>query len=222
MTHPLKLAPSIIAADFARLAAQVQEVEAAGADWLHVDVMDGHFVPNITIGTFIVETLHTITRLPLDVHLMIAEPDRYIEDFVQAGAHTLTVHVEAAAHLHRTITRIKDSGVRAGVALNPATPPSVLEEVLPELDLVLVMSVNPGFSGQQFIKASTYKVERVRRMLNMIGSRADLEVDGGVNASNAAALVESGANVLVAASAVFNPHASIAANLHRLRDAGGG
>ncbi len=220
MTHPLKLAPSIIAADFAHLAAQVQEVEAAGADWLHVDVMDGHFVPNITIGTFIVETLHTITRLPLDVHLMIAEPDRYIEDFVQAGAHTLTVHVEATAHLHRTITRIKDSGVRAGVALNPATPPSVLEEVLPELDLVLVMSVNPGFSGQQFIKASTYKVERVRRMLNMIGSRADLEVDGGVNASNAAALVEAGANVLVAASAVFNAHASITANLHRLREAG--
>lgn len=222
MTHRLKLAPSIIAADFARLAAQVQEAEAAGADWLHVDVMDGHFVPNITIGPFIVETLHMITRLPLDVHLMIAEPDRYIEDFVQAGAHTLTVHVEAAAHLHRTIARIKDSGVRAGVALNPATPPSVLEEVLPELDLVLVMSVNPGFSGQQFIKASTYKVERVRRMLNMIGSRADLEVDGGVNASNAAALVEAGANVLVAASAVFNPHASIAANLHRLRETGAG
>lgn len=224
MSHPnrtIKIAPSIIAADFTRLAEQVHAAEAAGADWLHVDVMDGQFVPNITIGPFVVQALREVSRLPLDVHLMIADPDRYVEDFVQAGAATLTVHAEACLHLHRTLARIKDAGVRAGVALNPATPPAVLEEVLSDLDLVLVMSVNPGFSGQRFIPASLSKVERVRRMLNLLGSRADLEVDGGVNAGNAGELVRVGASVLVAASAIFNREDSIAANVARLRAAVG-
>ncbi len=220
-TRTIKIAPSIIAADVTRLAEQVHAAEAAGADWLHVDVMDGQFVPNMTIGPFVVQALREVSRLPLDVHLMIADPDRYVEDFVQAGAATLTVHAEACLHLHRTLARIKDAGVQAGVALNPATPPAVLEEVLPDLDLVLVMSVNPGFSGQRFIPASMGKVERVRRMLNLLGSRAELEVDGGVHAGNAGDLVRAGASVLVAASAIFNREDSIAANVARLRAAAG-
>ncbi len=213
----IKIAPSILSADFAHLGAQVREAEAAGADWLHVDVMDGHFVPNITIGPLVVAALHPITTLPLDVHLMIAEPDRYLADFARAGAAIITVQVETCPHLHRTIQAIKALGVQAGVTLNPATPLVTLEEVLPMVDLALVMSVNPGFGGQSYIPASTAKIQRLRRMLDAIGSQAELEVDGGVKASNAAEIVAAGATVLVAGSAVFNQQASIAENIAQLR-----
>lgn len=214
-----KLAPSILSADFARLGQQVQEAEAAGADWIHVDIMDGHFVPNITIGPLVVRALRPVTALPLDVHLMIEQPDRYLEDFVRAGADCLTVHVETCPHLHRTIQHIKELGVKAGVTLNPATSLSTLEVVLPEVDLVLVMSVNPGFGGQSYIPASTGRIAQLRRMLDEIGSKAELEVDGGVNTRTIGEIVGAGATVLVAGSAVFNPQAPVAENIRRLRAA---
>lgn len=216
MNH-IKIAPSILSADFARLGEQVREAEAGGADWLHVDVMDGHFVPNISIGPLVVAALRPITRLPLDVHLMIAQPDRYLADFVQAGADRLTVHVETCPHLHRTLQRIKELGVQAGVTLNPATSLTRLEEVLVEVDLVLIMSVNPGFGGQSYIPSSTAKIRRLRRLLDDIGSQAELQVDGGVKAANAGEVVAAGATVLVAGSAVFNQQASIAENIAGLR-----
>ncbi|NJK81874.1 MAG: ribulose-phosphate 3-epimerase [Chloroflexaceae bacterium] len=216
MTHIL-IAPSIIAADFGHLAEQVREAEAGGADWLHVDVMDGQFVPNITIGPFVVAALRSLTRLPLDVHLMIVQPERFIEDFVQAGASTLTVHIEATNHLHRTISSIKESGIRAGITLNPATPLTSLEPVLADVDLALVMSVNPGFSGQRYIPASTARIRKLRHMLDAIGSEATLEVDGGINMSNAREVVEAGATALVAASAIFNAKASVLDNIDSLR-----
>ncbi|GAB4448838.1 MAG: ribulose-phosphate 3-epimerase [Anaerolineae bacterium] len=214
---PIKIAPSILSADFARLGSHVAEAEAGGADWIHVDVMDGHFVPNITIGPLIVQALRPVTRLPLDVHLMIEQPERYIADFARAGADCITVHVETCPHLHRTVQQIKELGVRAGVTLNPATPPSALAEILPDVDLVLVMSVNPGFGGQSYIPASTAKIARLRQMLDDIGSAAELEVDGGVNAATIREVVNAGATVLVAGSAVFNQSATVAENIRQLR-----
>ncbi len=209
------LAPSILSADFSRLGDQVAQAIEAGAKYIHVDVMDGHFVPNITIGPLIVEALRPLARATgaiLDVHLMIANPDRYVVDFARAGADIITVHVEAAPHLHRLVQAIHEQGVRAGVTLNPATPLCTLEEILPDVELVLIMSVNPGFGGQSYIPGSTAKIRRLRQMLDAIDSTADLEVDGGVKAHNAAEIVAAGANVLVAGSAIFNAQQSIAQN----------
>jgi ribulose-phosphate 3-epimerase len=200
----VKIAPSILAADFSKLGDEVKAVEQAGADWIHIDVMDGHFVPNITVGPLVVEALRKVTELPLDVHLMIADADKYIKDFAQAGADILTVHVEACPHLHRTIQHIKDQKVRAGVVLNPSTPLSSLEEVLHEIDMVLLMSVNPGFGGQKFIPSLLDKTMNLSEIMKNYEHEFDLEVDGGVNGENAGQLKEVGANVLVAGSAIFN------------------
>lgn len=197
------ISPSILSADFARLAEAVQMVEAAGADWIHVDVMDGHFVPNLTVGPPMVEALRKVTSLPLDVHLMMTNPDDFIPEFVDAGADLLTVHVEACPHLHRTVQSIKERKVKAGVSLNPATSVTSVEEILGEVDLVLVMSVNPGFGGQQFISSSLDKIRRIRTMMNNSRSSAHLEVDGGINPTNVASVIQAGANVLVAGSAIF-------------------
>lgn len=198
-----KIAPSILSADFSRLGDEVRAVAAAGADYIHVDVMDGHFVPNITIGPLVVEAVRKVTDLPLDVHLMIENADRYIPDFATAGADIIVVHAEASVHLHRTIQLIKSLGKRAGVSLNPATPLSALEYVLDELDLVLLMTVNPGFGGQSFIEACLPKIHALRAMLDRRGSEAELEVDGGVKIDNIARIAHAGADVFVAGSAVF-------------------
>ena len=214
---PIKIAPSILSADFARLGEQVKEAEKAGADWIHVDVMDGHFVPNITIGPLIVRALRPVTPLPLDVHLMIEQPERYLADFAKAGADLLNVHLETCPHLHRTIQQIKELGVRAGVTLNPATPLSNLTDILSDVDLVLIMSVNPGFGGQSYIPASTAKIAQLRAMLDGIGSKAEIEVDGGVNPTTIATVAGAGATVLVAGSAIFNKRASVAENIRQLR-----
>ncbi len=200
----VRIAPSILSADFARLADEVAKVEAGGADWLHVDVMDGHFVPNLTVGPPIVESLRKVTRLPLDVHLMITNADAYLREFADAGADYLTVHVEACPHLHRTVQSIKERGVKAGVTLNPATPLSSIEAILPDADLLLIMSVNPGFGGQSFIPSSLEKIAQARTMIARTGSRALLEVDGGVKVENAAQIVEAGADILVSGSAIFS------------------
>jgi ribulose-phosphate 3-epimerase len=213
-----KLAPSILSADFARLGEQVREAETAGADWIHVDVMDGHFVPNITIGPLVVQALRPVTGLPLDVHLMVEKPELYLADFARAGADRITVHVETCPHLHRTIQQIKELGCKTGVTLNPATPLSSLEEVLPDVDLVLIMSVNPGFGGQSYIPASSSRISRLRGMLNAIGSPAEIQVDGGINRSTIAEVLRAGATVLVMGSAVFNDRASITENIRQLRD----
>lgn len=216
--HPaVKLAPSILSADLARLGEQVREAEEAGADYIHVDVMDGRFVPNLTIGPVAVEWLRPWTRLPLDVHLMIVEPEKYVADFARAGADILTVHVEACPHLHRVVQQIKELGVRAGVTLNPATPVASIQEVLPDVDLVLVMSVNPGFGGQEFIPSSLDRLARIRRMLDEGSHTAELEVDGGINAETAPAVVRAGARVLVAGSAVYNHKEPVASALDRIR-----
>ncbi len=198
-----KIAPSILSADFCRLGDEIRAVEAAGADYIHVDVMDGHFVPNITIGPPVVAALRKVTPLPLDVHLMIADPDRYIPDFAAAGADIIVVHAEASTHLHRSIQLIKSLGKRAGVSLNPATPLNYLEYVLADLDLVLLMTVNPGFGGQSFIEACIPKIHALRAMLDKRGSEAELEVDGGVKTDNIARISHAGADVFVAGSAVF-------------------
>ena len=214
----VKIAPSILSADFARLGEQVHEAEAAGADYIHVDVMDGHFVPNITVGPLVVRAVRAITRLPLHAHLMIERPERYLADFIEAGANGLTVHVETCPHLHRTVQQIKELGCKAGVTLNPATPLSSLEEILPEVDHMLVMSVNPGFGGQSYIPRSTHRIARLRGMLDEIGSQAELEVDGGVNLSTVTQVVKAGATVLIAGSAVFNDRGTVEENIRRLRE----
>jgi len=214
---PFKLAPSILSADFARLGDQVRTAEAAGVDWIHVDVMDGHFVPNITIGPLIVRAIRPVTQLPLDVHLMIENPERYLADFADAGADYLTVHVETCPHLHRTLQQIKALGVKAGVTLNPATSLSSLEEILPMVDQVLIMSVNPGFGGQSYIESSTRKIARVRQMLADIRSSAEVAVDGGINPQTIARAATAGASVFIAGSAIFNAKASIAKNVDALR-----
>lgn len=216
------LAPSILAADFSRLEAHAREALEAGADWLHVDVMDGHFVPNITFGPLAVEALRPLseeTGVPLDVHLMIEQPERYLADFARAGADILTVHVETCPHLHRTIQQIRELGVKAGVTLNPSTSLMTVEEILPDVDLVLVMSVNPGFGGQRYIPQSTDKIRRLRRMLNAIGSPAYLEVDGGITPENVLEVVQAGASVIVAGSTVFGGPHSVAENVEALRQA---
>lgn len=200
----IKIAPSILSADFARLGEEIRDVEAGGADYIHVDVMDGHFVPNITIGPLIVEAIRPVTNLPLDVHLMISNPDQYIETFVKAGADIITVHAEACPHLHRTIQLIRSHGIKAGVVLNPSTPPDVLEYVISDIDMVLLMTVNPGFGGQSFIEAVVPKIRQVRDMITKAGVSVDIEIDGGVNTETARICTEAGANVLVAGSAIYN------------------
>ena len=199
----VRIAPSILSADFAKLGAEIAAVERGGADLIHVDVMDGHFVPNLTIGPPVVKSIRKVARVPLDVHLMIEEPDRYIDAFVEAGASMISVHVEVLPHLHRTIQAIKALGVKASVAINPATPVVALEEIAADLDNVLVMSVNPGFGGQTFIPRSESKIRAIHALLAREGSRASIEVDGGVDRSNAARLIEAGATILVAGSAIF-------------------
>ncbi len=218
MVDKIKLAPSILSADFGRLGEQVVEATKAGADYIHVDVMDGHFVPNITIGPPIVAAIRPHTNLPLDVHLMIESPEKYIPHFAQAGANIITVHVEACNHLHRVVESIKELKCKAGVSLNPGTPLIDIDEILPYVDLVLVMSVDPGFGGQQFIERSVDKIARLRRRLDELKLPAELEVDGGINAEIAPRVVKAGARVLVAGAAVFNKKESVAQTMARIRE----
>src|SRR6266481_3502140 len=212
----VKIAPSILAADFARLGEQVTEVERYGADRIHVDVMDGHFVPNISFGAVVVEALRPVTRLPLEVHLMITDPDAFFDEFVAAGADSFLVHWEGNINLHRTVQRIKALGKRAGVVINPATPASVLEEILVDVEQVLVMTVNPGFGHQHFIHTTLPKIGRVRQMVEQLNRRCDVEVDGGIDATTAPLVIDAGANVLVAGSAIFNDAEGVAAAMRRL------
>jgi ribulose-phosphate 3-epimerase len=213
MPAPLRIAPSLLSADFARLADDLAMLEAGGADWLHVDVMDGVFVPNLTFGAKVIETCKRLTRLPLDVHLMVVHPEHYFDAFAKAGADVLTIHVEAAPHLHRHLGRIKELGCKAGATLNPSTPVSVLDEVAADLDVLLVMSVNPGFGGQAFIPSSVAKVAKARALLDAAGSQALLEVDGGISRDTIAACARAGADTFVAGNAIFaakDPTAEIA------------
>jgi ribulose-phosphate 3-epimerase len=214
----LQIAPSLLSADFSNLGEAVAQAERGGADLIHVDVMDGHFVPNITIGPPVVKSLKRVSRLPLDVHLMIEDPDRYIEAFVSAGAASVTVHAEAVVHLHRTVHLIRSLGAKAGVALNPATPVAAIEEIAGDLDYVLVMTVNPGFGGQTFIPRSESKVRAVRDLLRRAGSRAPIEVDGGIDVHTAAGIVAAGADILVAGNAIFGSADPVRA-IHELRAA---
>lgn len=200
----VRIAPSLLSADFGHLADDVAMCERGGADWLHVDVMDGQFVPNLTFGAKVIETVRGLTKLPLDVHLMVVEPEKYFDDFARAGATGLTIHVEAAPHLHRQLQRIRELGCAAGVALNPATPLESVREIVDDIDLLLVMTVNPGFGGQQFIEGSVGKVARARQMLDAAGSRAVLEVDGGINRETIARVHDAGADTFVAGHAIFS------------------
>lgn len=215
----VKFAPSILAADFARLGKQVTEAEQAGADRIHVDVMDGHFVPNISMGAPIVRSLRRVTRLPLEIHLMISDPDAFLNEFVEAGADSFLIHWEGNANLHRTVHCVKALGKRVGVVINPATPAVVLEEILPDVDQVLVMTVNPGFGHQQFVHTTLPKIRGVRQMLEKVKPGCDLEVDGGIDATTAPLAVAAGANVLVAGSAIFGDGEEVAAAMQRLRAA---
>lgn len=199
----VKLAPSMLSADFADLLTDIKRVEKAGADWLHVDIMDGHFVPNISFGPMVMKALKGKTDLPMDVHLMIEKPDDYIDAFVDAGAYMITVHEESSIHLHRSIQKIKARGIKAGVSLNPATSLSTIEEILPELDMVLLMSVNPGFGGQSFIESTFDKIKRLKKMIDDRHLSVDIQVDGGVKLSNVEDVLKAGANIIVAGSAVF-------------------
>jgi ribulose-phosphate 3-epimerase len=214
----IKLASSILSADFAHLAQEVAAAEAAGADYIHVDVMDGHFVPQITMGPLVVEVLRKVTGLPLDVHLMVEEPQKHLQTFAEAGADILTVHQEAEVHLHRTVEMIRCLGVKPGVSLNPMTPIAQVEEVLPYVDLVLLMTVNPGFGGQEFIPSMLEKIEKMRRLLDEKGLNCELEVDGGINAETAPQVVAAGARVLVAGEAVFGSREEIGQAIKALRE----
>ncbi|MDD5711794.1 MAG: ribulose-phosphate 3-epimerase [Smithellaceae bacterium] len=198
-----KIAPSLLSADFSRLAEEINAVEAAGADWIHIDVMDGHFVPNITIGVGVVKSMRKVTKLPFDVHLMIENPERYIEDFAKAGSDVITVHIEAASHLHRTVSFIRETGIKAGVSLNPATSLCQVEQILPDIDLLLLMTVNPGFGGQKFIGSSLNKIRQARELIARHAPHVMLEVDGGVNVENIGDISTAGAQIFVAGAAVF-------------------
>ena len=213
----IKIAPSILSADFGRLGEQVAEAERGGADAIHIDVMDGNFVPNITMGPMIVDAIRSWTTLPFDLHMMIEAPERYVADFAEAGADIITVHAEACRHLHRTVHLIRELGKKPSVAISPATPVSAIEEVIADLDQALVMTVNPGFGGQAFIPSMLPKITRVRAMIDERGLSTDLEVDGGVSASTAASVVQAGANVLVAGSAVYNDRMSVSEGIAAIR-----
>ena len=213
----VKLAPSILSADFSRLGEQIREVEEAGADYIHVDVMDGHFVPNITIGPAVVKSIRHCTKLPFDVHLMIEKPENYIKQFADAGSNIITVHIEACPHVHRVIESIRETGARAGISLNPGTALKSIEEILPDVDLVLVMTVNPGFGGQKFIPGVTDKIARLRQKIDQLKLSCELEVDGGITADTAPEVVRAGAQVIVAGSAVFTTKETVAQAVARLK-----
>ena len=213
----IQVAPSILAADFARLGEQVNEAERAGADRIHIDVMDGHFVPNLSMGAPVVQSLRRVTRLPLEIHLMITDPDLFLDEFTEAGSDSFLVHWEGNNNLSRTVLRVKALGKRVGVAINPATPAAVLEEVLQDVDQILVMTVNPGFGHQRFLHTTLPKIRRVRQMIDQIKPGCDLEVDGGIDATSAPRVLDAGANVLVAGSSVFGSADGVAAAIKRLR-----
>ena len=217
-TDHIKIAPSILSADFSRLGEQVAEAEAGGADMIHIDIMDGHFVPNLTFGSIVVQSIRSWTSLPFDLHVMMAEPDAFIPEFAKSGADSITVHAEACTHLHKVVQQIKEEGKRASVAISPATPISAIEEILDELDQVLVMTVNPGFGGQAFIGSVVPKIARMRALIDKRGLKTDLQVDGGISVATADTVVQAGANVLVAGSAVYNKDSTVAESIKKIRD----